>query len=170
VLVAEQVLLILVETEEPLEQELLRIEAQDLALLETVVLMIDQLEEQTVQAQLDQLIAETLDQQLEVQEALEVLQLQVEAAERLDLTTLAEVTLEATILQVEVLAEVAILQAEALVEVATHQAEALAEVVVVQLEALLAVEVALAEVLQEETNKKIDFKLFFQNQLLSLSL
>jgi len=154
-----------VEIEEQLE--LLRTEVQ---LVEAVGLMIVQLEEQIVQVQLGHLhlVAEQLDLQQEVQE---VLQRQAEATDQLDLITLAEALLEEVQHQVEVLAEAIIRQVEVLLEVVTHQVEALAEVVVpLQVEALLAAEVALAEVLLEETNKKFDFKLFFQNQLLSLTL
>ena len=123
--------------------------------------MIDQLEERIVQMLLDQLIAERQGLRLEVQE---VPQHQVEVVEQLDHIILAKVPTDVVLHQVEVLLEVAL--AEVL-----HQVEALAEVVLLQAEALLAAEVAaLAEVLLEETNKKVDFKLFFQNQLLSLSL
>ena len=143
-----------------------------LALQEIVVLMIDQLEERIAQMLLDQLIAERQGLRLEVQE---VPQHQVEVVEQLDHIILAKVPTDVVLHQVEVLLEVAIHQVEVLLEVALaevlHQVEALAEVVLLQAEALLAAEVAaLAEVLLEETNKKVDFKLFFQNQLLYLSL
>ena len=160
-------MLILVEIEELLELELLQIEAHDLALQEVTVLMIVQLEELIVQMQLDHLVTDHQDQQLEVQEALEALLHQAEVADQLDHISLQEATLEVAILQVEA-------QAEVLLEAVTLQVEAQAEVVQRQAEALLEVaqlvEAVLVAVLLEETKKKVDFKLFFQNQLLSLTL
>ncbi len=164
--VAEVQLLIVAEEQLELQIELEHRLIVMQVLQEVVVLTIDQQEEQTVREQhlaavQDLLIVERLDQRLEVQE---VLQHQAEALDQLDLTRLqVEVQIEVATHQVEVLRE-------ALLAEVFLQAEVLAEALL-QVEVLLQAEVAaLAEVLLEETNKKVDFKLFFQNQLLSLTL
>lgn len=158
--VAEQVLLTIVVIEEQLELELQQTAAHALVPQEAIVLMTDQLEEQTVQVLLKRLTVEQLGQQQEAREVQEVLQHQAEAT---DLITLVEAILPEVMLQVEVLPEVT-------PEVVQHQAEVLAEVVLRQAEVPTIEAVALAEVLPEETNKKFGFKLYLQNQFLSLTL